>query len=189
MTESVPLIYRALFITFLLTLAGCRTYEYTVTVPSEEFAEGKSLGSLEVLYAHAKGQPPTLNSGFLRNVIETDLGFVGTYVFAMAYPTLKIDESYSSVKLEAEKLGDGHWRFLIPYKSGWSGPQDLNLYFANGDLYLFRFIKGQSCLNEYSLDTPGRESLHIKVSFKEPSCLLPCSPSQSDPNRCSHIWR
>ncbi|SDP95737.1 hypothetical protein [Ectopseudomonas guguanensis] len=188
-TESKLLSCRMLVVLRVLVLAGCRTYEYTPTVPSAEFEESKSLGSIEVRYAHGKDDSPTLHSAFRRNVIEPDLGFVGTYVFGMVYPTMKIDENYSSVKLKGEALGEGHWRFLIPRKSGWNGPQDLNLYFANRDLFLFRFLEGQSCLSEYSLDTPGREALQIKISFKEPGCLLPCSPSQNDPNRCSHLWR
>lgn len=191
MTESKGLSYWMLVVLSLLVMAGCRSYEYTPTVPSAEFEESKSLGSIEVRYAHAKDNPPTLNSAFRRNVIDTDMGFVGTYVIGMVYPTLKVDEDYSSVKLTGEALGDGHWRFLIPSKSGWNGPQDLNLYFANRDLFLFRFLEGQSCLSEYSLDTPGREALHVKVNLKKTGsgCLLPCSPSQNDPNRCSHFWR
>lgn len=173
----------------LFVLTGCRSYEYTPTVPSAEFAERQSLGTIEVRYAHVKDKAPKLRSAFRRKVIESDMGFVGTYVIGMAYPTLKVDEDYSAVELEGEALGDGHWRFSVPHRSGWNGPQDLNLYFANRDLFLFRFLEGQSCLNEYSLDTPGREALHIKVNLKEPGCLLPCSPSQNDPNRCSHLWR
>lgn len=189
MSEPKFLFRQVFFVLLLLILAGCRSHEYTPTVPSVEFDKGKSLGSLEVQYHYAKDDAPTLNSAFRRNVIDSDVGFAGTYMFLVAYPTLKVDEDYSSVDLKGEALGDGEWRFLIPSKSGWNGPQDLNLRFANGDLFLFRFLKGQSCLSEYSLDTPGREALHIKVNFKEPGCLLPCSPSQNDPNRCSHFWR
>ena len=181
-----------LCIVLLTALSGCRTYEYVTDIPSEQFDEDESLGSIEVRYERLQDSPPTLKSVFRRKVLESEMGFAGTYMFAVVYPTVKIDEDYSWKTLEGESLEEGQWRFKIPYKRGWNGPQDLQLHFRNdyeSRDFLFRFLEGQSCLNEYSLETPGNPTLHVSVNLKESGCLLPCTAKLSDPATCSNFWR
>lgn len=181
-------------IALLVALAGCRTYEHLPDIASEEFDTKQSLGSIEVRYQREQRDSPTLRSAFRRKIIEPDMGSVGTYVIGMVYPTAKIGEDYSSLTLKGEKIGDDLWRFKIPYKRLWNGPQDLYLHFPNtweerGQSFLFRFLEGQSCLNDYSLETPGNPTLHVSVNLKEPGCLLPCTAKLSDPATCSNFWR
>lgn len=175
----------------LFAVAGCRsTHEFPPEMPSEQLDPSRSLGSLEVRYARTLSYPPTLYSAFRRTIIEPEMGFAGTYVFAVAYPTMKVGEDYSSLTLKGEALEDGRWRFNIPYKSGWKKAQDLLLRFDGAKQgFLFRYLEGQSCLNDYSLENPGGPPLQVSVRFKQPACLVPCSPSQRDPARCSNRWR
>lgn len=194
MTDSLRLLRGPMLFALLAVLAGCRSYEYVPDIPSEQFDPQQSLGSLEVRFPREQRNPPTLKGSFYRKVLDPEMGVAGTYVFAIVYPTMQIGEDYSALTIEGQVLGDGHWRFAIPHKRGWDGPHDLRLRFPNaqihgGQTFLFRFIEGQSCLNDYTLDQQGGTPLQISVRFKRPACLLPCSPSLNDPAKCSNLWR
>lgn len=194
MTDSLGRLRGPLFIVLLTLLAGCRSYQYVPDIPSEQFDPGQSLGYLDVHFSREQRNPPTLQGSFYRKVLEPEMGIAGTHVFAIVYPTLQVGKDYSALTLEGETLGDGRWRFAIPRKRGWDGPHDLRLRFPNaqiqgGQTFLFRFVEGQSCLDDYTLDQQGGTPLKLSVRFKQPACLLPCSPSLNDPAKCSNLWR
>jgi len=204
MTRPLAFRRRPIWLVLFALLAGCRSYQYAPDIPSEQFDPAQSLGELQVRFRPEQRNPPTLRSAFYRQVIEPEMGFAGTYVIGIVYPTMKIDQDYSGLTLQGEPLGDGHWRFAIPRKRGWDGPHNLLLHFPNawgekGQSFLFRYLEGQHCLNDYRLDpqngTPlsgppsGDVPLQVSVRFRQPGCLLPCSPSLHDPAKCSNIWR
>lgn len=177
----------------LLVLAGCRSYEYTPTIANQAF-DGPSLGTIEVRFERAEQEAPTLHSSFRRSVIDPDIGFAGTYIFMVPYPSVGIGENYSRLEFTGEAVGDGAWRFTLPRKRGWNGPQDLRLFFPRTReqgyrTFLFRYIEGEQCLNDYRIEPFDSAPLQISVRPTGKGCLLPCSPSLNDPARCSNIWR